>query len=75
MNERLSSAQCQRRHVSRATFARRRDRLECGSAVKFLKQNGLRVVAGDGIAQHYTLTIPLTGIYLNPSLGLTNATI
>ena len=32
-------------------------------------------VARDGIAQHYTaLTIPLTGICLNPALGLTNAT-
>ena len=39
-----------------------------------LKQEGLEVVARDGIAQHYTaLTIPLTGIYLNPALGLTNA--
>jgi hypothetical protein len=29
------------------------------------------VVARDGIAQHYTaLTIPLSGIYLNPALEL-----
>jgi hypothetical protein len=29
------------------------------------------VVARDGIAQHYTaLTIPLTGIYLDPALEL-----
>jgi hypothetical protein len=32
---------------------------------------GLSVVARDGIEQHYTaLTIPLTGIYLNPALEL-----
>jgi hypothetical protein len=31
----------------------------------------MRVVARDGIAQHYTaLTIPLTGIYLDPALEL-----
>jgi hypothetical protein len=34
------------------------------------------MVARDGIAQHYTaLTIPLTGIYLDPALGSTNATL
>ena len=40
-------------------------------AHKCLKRERLEVVARDGIAQHYTaLTIPLTGIYLNPALEL-----
>ena len=35
----------------------------------------LELVARDGIEQHYTvLTLPLTGIHLDPALGLMNAT-
>jgi hypothetical protein len=46
-----------------------------GIAYKSMKIYRSSVVARDGIEEHYTaLTIPLTGICLDPALGLTNAT-
>ena len=57
-----------------STAATFRSRTEVDYAHKSMKMEGLGVVARDGIAQHYTaLTIPLTGVYLDPKIDLREA--